>query len=292
MLSPRQLEAFSRATGELVRDLVAKSLAPITERLAALEARPLPERGEKGDPGEKGEKGDDGEPGIPGEPGAPGERGEKGEKGDPGIAGERGEKGDKGDPGERGEKGDPGEPGPPGASVTVDDVMPALMKALEDAIASIEPQAGKDGRDGIDGKDGTSVTLEDLEPVLRSMQAEWALDFERRAQALFQDAVAKMPKPKDGVDGFSLEDLSFEFDGERRMTFRFERGELKKEHTVRLAHVIDRGVWKEGNVYERGDGVTFGGSFWIAQKDTDDKPGTSDAWRLAVKKGRDGKDGK
>lgn len=53
-------------------------------------------------------------------------------------------------------------------------------------------------------------------------------------------------------------------------------------------------LWREwvrqGVKYLEGDGVTWGGSFWIAQKDTATKPDGGE-WRLAVKKGRDGKDG-
>ena len=40
-----------------------------------------------------------------------------------------------------------------------------------------------------------------------------------------------------------------------------------------------------------GDGTTWGGSFWIAQGETGEKPDTGKGWRLAVKKGRDGRDG-
>lgn len=47
-----------------------------------------------------------------------------------------------------------------------------------------------------------------------------------------------------------------------------------------------------GGSYEQGDGVTFAGSFWIAQKDTSSKPGESSDWRLAVKRGQDGRDGR
>jgi len=53
-----------------------------------------------------------------------------------------------------------------------------------------------------------------------------------------------------------------------------------------------KGVFVEGREYRTGDGVSLGGSFWIAQLDNPaGRPGTSDAWRLAVKRGRDGKDG-
>src|SRR5258705_12808621 len=49
-----------------------------------------------------------------------------------------------------------------------------------------------------------------------------------------------------------------------------------------------KGVWQEGQ-YEKGNLITHGGSMWIALKDSQDKPGTRDAWQLAVKRGRDGR---
>jgi hypothetical protein len=55
--------------------------------------------------------------------------------------------------------------------------------------------------------------------------------------------------------------------------------------------IIDKGVWREGE-YEKGDAVSWDGSGWISQRKTTEKPGTSDAWRLSTKRGRDGKDGK
>ena len=58
---------------------------------------------------------------------------------------------------------------------------------------------------------------------------------------------------------------------------------------IKTAVVIDAGVWKDGSNYNRGDGVTLGGSFFIAQADTTAKPGASDDWRLAVKRGADGR---
>ncbi|MNY32598.1 hypothetical protein D3C86_1668240 [compost metagenome] len=54
--------------------------------------------------------------------------------------------------------------------------------------------------------------------------------------------------------------------------------------------VLDRGYYREGDAFEKGDGVTFGGSYWIAQATTRTKPEIGNAeWRLAVKKGRDAK---
>jgi hypothetical protein len=49
-------------------------------------------------------------------------------------------------------------------------------------------------------------------------------------------------------------------------------------------------LWSADRRYSAGDAVTFDGSLFIAQQNTTDKPETSAAWRLAVKRGRDGKD--
>jgi integrin beta 3 len=61
-------------------------------------------------------------------------------------------------------------------------------------------------------------------------------------------------------------------------------------HEIKTAIVLDAGVWREGTTYVAGDGVTLGGSFFIAQTETAAKPGKSDDWRLAVKRGSDGRD--
>lgn len=50
------------------------------------------------------------------------------------------------------------------------------------------------------------------------------------------------------------------------------------------------GVWQRSGEYERGNLATHDGSMWHAVKTTRDEPGTSDAWQLAVKAGRNGRD--
>ncbi|KQP43915.1 hypothetical protein ASF44_28725 [Pseudorhodoferax sp. Leaf274] len=146
------------------------------------------------------------------------------------------------------------------------------------------------------------MTLEDLAPMLDGFVAKWALEFERRAQDTLQKAIERMPRPKDGRDGadgkdgrdgVGFDDLAVEFDGEKTVTFKLERGEVSKEFSLVLPVVVDRGIYVEGKGYTPGDAVTWGGSFWVAQKDTSAKPDSPDSgWRLAVKKGRDGKDGR
>jgi hypothetical protein len=90
-----------------------------------------------------------------------------------------------------------------------------------------------------------------------------------------------------------LADLFIEHDGERTVTVGFRRGAEVVSRAVRFPALIDRGVYVSARAYEQGDGVTYGGDYWIAVREAseDDKPGASDAWRLAVRKGRDGRRG-
>jgi hypothetical protein len=180
-----------------------------------------------------------------------------------------------------------GDKGDPGQSITVDDVLPTV-KSWFDALPPPAP-----------GKDGKSITVDDIAEFMESHIAKWALDFERRAQDLLQRAIERIPAPKDGVngkdgrdaldiDGF---DATLEEDG-RTVTLSLSRGETRIERKLSLPHVIYRGIYRQGETYQRGDSVTFGGSTWITNANTSGKPGEdSTDWRLAVKRGRDGKDG-
>lgn len=79
--------------------------------------------------------------------------------------------------------------------------------------------------------------------------------------------------------------------GERLKALDERIGELEKELKAggpNLAHAY-KGAWMYG-AYKRGSLVTHSGSIFLALKDTDEKPATSDAWKLVVKAGRDGKD--
>ncbi len=202
-----------------------------------------------------------------------------------------------------GKDGRDGKDGEDGKSITLEDVAPLIAEAVSKAVAEIPKPAdgkdgsnGKDGRDGVDGKDGQSVSVEDVERMVDGKVAGWALDFERRAQGVLERAVDRIPKPadgkdgRDGSDGLGFDDLSVEHDGERAISLKFTRAGVCKEFRVDLPVVLDRGVYKPDGEYQKGDAVTWGGSLWIAQKDAPgSKPGDGDGWRLAVKKGRDGK---
>lgn len=95
---------------------------------------------------------------------------------------------------------------------------------------------------------------------------------------------------KDGAPGLGFDDLDLVFDELRGYLLRCQRGTQLKEWAIPIP--FDAGVWQTGRIYPKGAGVTVKGAWWIAQKDTAERPGDSRDWRLSVKGGRDGKDGK
>jgi hypothetical protein len=150
---------------------------------------------------------------------------------------------------------------------------------------------GKDGVNGVNGKDGTSITVADILPLLKSMQAEWQLDFEKRGQDSLQKIADRMPKAKDGRDALDLDDFEFSVceDG-RTITLALMRGEYRKEKSIHFPVPLYMDIWKEDRSYDIGDCVTYDGSMWMCRKPTKGKPGQyNKEWRLAVKRGRNGK---
>lgn len=85
-------------------------------------------------------------------------------------------------------------------------------------------------------------------------------------------------------------DIAVEHDGERGFTIKTGGGKVFR---FKLPAIIDRGVWRGDGQYERGDAVTSDGSLWIAREDNPaHEPGKGSQWRLAVTKGKNGRDAK
>lgn len=93
-----------------------------------------------------------------------------------------------------------------------------------------------------------------------------------------------------GRDGFSLSDFDVTAIDARTVQLSFEGGEERFEVDLKFPVPLYRDVFKDGEEYERGDMVTYGGSLWHCNEATKSKPGADPAWTLAVKRGRDGKD--
>jgi hypothetical protein len=92
-----------------------------------------------------------------------------------------------------------------------------------------------------------------------------------------------------GIDHESEEVLDEGRTIKRTTTYTNGR-QVVREHKTSI--IIYRDVYKSDQFYSRGDFVTWAGSVWHcqSQEPTKDEPGTgSKAWRLAVKRGRDGK---
>ncbi len=186
-----------------------------------------------------------------------------------------------------------------GKSVTVDDVTPLLTELVSKAVAEIP--VPKDGANGIglagafiDREGGLVITLTNGETKQLGLvvgRDGTSVDMNVVAATIKQH-VDSIPRPKDGLDGVGFDDMDVVYDEEtKEVIVSAAKGDNAQSWKFFLPTVVDMGVYRDGKEYLRGDGTTFGGSFWIAQKNNvSEKPGTGDAWRLAVKKGRDGKD--
>lgn len=95
---------------------------------------------------------------------------------------------------------------------------------------------------------------------------------------------------KDGTDGFSLKDFTLEYDGQRKITFKFIGQDGEKAYSIVPPWPLYRGVYHKGQEYVAGDSVTWAGSLWIALEPTSSQPGSGDGWQLSTKRGRDGKE--
>ena len=261
---------IERAVGDLAPplfDLIPRAVADEVQRAVA--ALPLAERGERGLPGEQGERGLDGErgkPGAPGERGTDGRgiaelvlddagalvarytdgaeaslgivRGRDGADGRDGIDGGSGEKGEPGPIGERGlqgECGTDGADGAPGEKGQKGDPGPQGEKGLQ----------GEAGRDGV----GMAGSLIDRDGQLVTTMSDGSV---RSLGVVVGRDGAQGPPGKDGLDGVGFDDLEV-IDAEREAKIRFVRGDNVKEYPVRKAGFWDRGVYKPGETYLRGD---------------------------------------
>lgn len=188
--------------------------------------------------------------------------------------------------GRDGADGAPGRDGKDAEPVTSEQ----LAMAVAEYLGANPPAAGKDGRDGIDGKDGVglagAVQSKDGHLVL-TLTSGATVDIGMIAGRDGRDG-EKGVDGLNGRDGFGFDDLDL-VESDEGVQLRFTHGEVVKDFALPV--VFDRGVYREGGNYRKGNGVTWGGSYWIAQKDDPGKPDTPESgWRLAVKKGQNGKD--
>lgn len=201
---------------------------------------------------------------------------------------------------ERGEKGERGDFGPQGkdgvgvAGAVIDRSGVLVLTLTDGTTRDLGMVVGKDGANGRDGEQGPQGERgepgpqgekgEKGEPGAVGLQGDKGLDGRDGRDGT---------DGKDGRDGFTLEDFDVQPVNERTIKLMFLREGVSHSFELEFPVIIDRGVFKAGETYKRGDAVTWGGSLWIAQKETGEKPDTPESgFRLAVKRGRDGRDAK
>jgi hypothetical protein len=186
------------------------------------------------------------------------------------------------------ENGKDGEDAPAPTAEQIAEAVTAWMVAN-----FIQPTNGKDGNDG---KDSTELE------VLPSIDDDKS--YPKGTWASYKGGLIKSTRTTSGLIGKSLLEAGWDVivqgvhsvevhplaEGEFAVKTMLTGG---KDHITKFAVpvMVYKGIWKEG-AYTKGNTVTTGGSLWHCNKDTTDKPGTSEAWQLCAKKGTDGRDGK
>lgn len=188
----------------------------------------------------------------------------------PPAKGEKGENGQNGKDGVDGKDGRDGRDGVDG-------------KDGIDGKDGLQGDKGLDGKDGRDGEDGVG-----LAGAVIDRDGELIVTTTKGAAIKLGPVVGR-----DGADGLGFDDMSAESDGEGRVTLKFMRGQQVKEFPLTFEIPVYRGYWREGRKCEAGHMLTHEGSVWIAKRANCSKPcvENKEDWQLAVRKGRDGRDG-
>jgi hypothetical protein len=287
------LDKFVEDVFDSVTSFVRQSLEPIARRFAELEAKiaaiPAGKDGANGRDGKDGADGKNGADGKDGAHGKDGANGLNGKDGANGRDGERGIRGEKGDPGANGKDGLRGEKG-------LDGIGKDGANG-KDGLPGKDGRDGREGKDGLNGKDGAPGrdALEiDILPAIEEQKSYPRGTFARHAGGLWRAVSDTQAMRGWECIVAGVASLTVELENERTLIVTTAlTGAEPVAKRVPLLHPIDRGVYRPEEKYLKGDGVTWAGSWWLAQvNEPTDKPGISDQWRLAVKRGRDGKDGK
>lgn len=220
-----------------------------------------------------------------------------GKDGLPGAKGEPGQNGKDADPEEikklvkeavaeipLPKNGEDGAPGKDGESVRIEDVIPSIREEIEKQVSKI-PQA----KDGQDGRDALQI---EIEPVINPEKS-----YPRGTYAMHKGGLWRSQSNTHEMRGWEclvdgIEDIQIDLEDERNLKISVLKSSgVKTEKTFSIPVMIYREIYKHGGFYQKGDVVTFAGSVWHCNEDTDQRPGTgSKAWKLAVKRGRDAKE--
>ena len=162
------------------------------------------------------------------------------------------------------------------------DYDPAVLKqAVDDAVAALPP--AQDGRD--------ALQLE-IQPFI-----DEAKSYTRGSYATHNGGLWRAYEKTHGMRGWEcivdgVSDVDISMNGQRNFIVTVNRASGASEKKFfDIPTMVYRGVFKSGDEYLPGDTVTWGGSLWHCDEQTQDKPGEtgSKGWTLAAKRGRDGR---
>ena len=167
-------------------------------------------------------------------------------------------------------------------------VLPDVKALLGEAVAAIPP--AEPGRDGEDGRD--ALALEILPSI------DEGKSYPRGSYATHKGGLWRSYEKTHGMRGWEcvvdgVAGVEIERSDQRCFTLTVNRTSGSSEtKTFDVPVMIYKGVFKSGHEYRPGDTVTWGGSLWHCDEQTQDKPGEtgSKGWTLATKRGRDGRD--
>ncbi|EPK9112781.1 phage gp6-like head-tail connector protein [Klebsiella pneumoniae] len=162
------------------------------------------------------------------------------------------------------------------------DYDPAVLKqAVEDAVAALPP--AQDGRD--------ALHLE-IQPFIDEGKS-----YTRGSYATHNGGLWRAYEKTHGMRGWEcivdgVSDVDISMNGQRNFIVTVNRASgTSEKKSFDIPTMVYRGVFKSGDEYLPGDTVTWGGSLWHCDEQTQDKPGEtgSKGWTLAAKRGRDGR---
>ena len=189
-----------------------------------------------------------------------------------------------------------------GKSVTTEDVQPMIQELVSasmpelpdvkslvnEAIAALP--AAEPGKDGENGRDALSL---EILPFIDEGKS-----YPRGSYATHNGGLWRAYEKTHGMRGWEclvdgVAGIDIQQSEQRCFTLTVSRTSGASEtKSFDVPVMIYQGVFKSGQEYLPGDTVTWGGSLWHCDEQTQDKPGEagSKGWTLAAKRGRDGRD--
>ncbi|WP_115723476.1 phage gp6-like head-tail connector protein [Klebsiella pneumoniae] len=197
-------------------------------------------------------------------------------------------------------------PAQDGKSVTPEDVRPLLQELVTAAVCEIPvPRDGKDYdpavlKQAVDdavaalppAQDGRDALQLEIQPFIDEGKC-----YTRGSYATHNGGLWRAYEKTHGMRGWEcivdgVSDVDISMNGQRNFIVTVNRASgASEKKSFDIPTMVYRGVFKSGDEYLPGDTVTWGGSLWHCDEQTQDKPGEtgSKGWTLAAKRGRDGR---